>query len=404
MRQRDRCDRVGGPLAPYVRGFRTQLASEGYAPASIDHRLSQFGQISRWLEAERLEPIEFTAERVERFVAARRSAGRVTWASPASMALPLEYLRSIGVVPVKADAFPEGPLEELLGAYRGYLVGERGLAASTVGAYLRIARAFCLAVAAEPGGLGHLRAADVTGFVVAACGQSSIPAAKKTVTALASLLRYLHVAGVTANPLASAVPKVAGQRAGLLARGLEATQLARLLSGCDRRRRVGRRDYAIVTLLARLGLRAGEVAALTLDDFDWHHGEVVIRGKGHRYERLPLPCDVGEAVAAYLRRGRRGAPEGSRTLFTRTVAPPGALSPSAIQTVVRRAARRAGLPAFGSHLLRHGAATGMLRGGAPLPEVAQVLRHRSLMVTAAYAKVEPAALRALARPWPGGAA
>ena len=325
----------------------------------------------------------------------------MVWVSAASLALPLTYLRSIGAVPERVDSFPEDILEQLLGEYGAYLVAERALAAGTIRAYLRVARCFCRDVNLRQGGLDNLRAADVTAFVVEVCGRSSIPTAKKTVTALASLLRYLHVAGVIGRPLVVALPKVAGHQRGPLPYELEADDMARLLSGCDRRHSLGRRDYAILMLLCRLGLRAGEVAALTLDDIDWHHGEIIIRGKGNRHELLPVPVDVGEAVAVYLRRGRRRVPRGCRALFLREIAPEGAVSTSSVRGVVSRAAQRAGLPTIGPHLLRHAAATELLRKGAALPEVAQVLRHRRTQVTAAYATVAPAAVRELATPWPG---
>ncbi|HEX9518198.1 MAG TPA: tyrosine-type recombinase/integrase [Streptosporangiaceae bacterium] len=403
MRHR-RSGRVRGPLSPFAAGFRAELESRGYTPVSAEHRLSQFRQISRWLDAERLTPAEFTGEQAERFLAARRSAGLVTWVSPTCLAVPLGYLRDAGVTPAGPAVPASEPVGELLDAYREYLAGERGLVATTVARYARIARSFCRAVPPRPGGLGDLRAADVTAFLVAMSGQASPPSLSMTVTALASLLRYLHVTGVTAAPLARCLPAVARRRAGLPAAGLEASAVTRLLASCDRRRADGRRDYAIVLLLARLGLRAGEVAALRLDDADWYHGEIVVRGKADRHERLPLPADVGAAVAAYLRRGRPQAPASERALFLRLAAPSGPLTPGAVKMVVRHAAARAGLPAFGPHQLRHRAATATLRRGAPLPEVAGLLRHRTLAVTASYARVEPGALRELARPWPGGGA
>ncbi len=403
MRHR-RPGRVGGPLAPYAAGFRAELESRGYAPVSVKHRLSQFGQLSRWLDDERLAPEELTGEQAQRFLAARRGAGRVTWVSPTSLAVPLGYLRDAGVTPA-GTAVPGGDLvEDLLTSFRGYLEGERGLVATTVATYVRIARSFCRAMPARPGGLASIGAADVTAFLVAVSGQASPPSLSMTVTALASLLRYLHVTGVTTAPLARALPAVAGRRAFPPPPGLEPATVTRLLASCDRRRAEGRRDYAILLLLARLGLRAGEVAALRLDDADWYHGEIMVRGKADCHERLPLPADVGAAVADYLRRGRPQAPAGERALFLRLAAPAGPLTPGAVKMVVRHAAARAGLPAFGPHRLRHHAATVTLRHGAPLPEVARLLRHRTLAVTASYARVEPGALRELARPWPGGGA
>ena len=404
MRHR-RAGRVRGPLSPYAAGFRAELESRGYTPVSAEHRLSQFGQISRWLDAEGVAPAEFAGEQAERFLTARRGAGLATWVSPGCLAVPLGYLRDAGVCPAGAVVPAGEPVEELLGAYRDYLAAERGLVATTVARYERIARSFCLAVPARPGGLGDLRAADVTAFLVSMSGRASSPSLSMTVTALASLLRYLHVTGVITAPLARGLPAVARRRAGLPPAGLDASAVTRLLASCDRRQAAGRRDYAILLLLARLGLRAGEVAALRLDDADWHHGEIVVRGKGDRHERLPLPADVGGAVAAYLRRDRPQAPvAGERALFLRLAAPAGPITAGAVKMVVRHAASRAGLPAFGPHQLRHRAATATLRHGAPLPEVARLLRHRTLAVTASYARVEPGALRELARPWPGGGA
>jgi site-specific recombinase XerD len=356
------------------------------------------------MEVEGLASHDLTAAQAERYLAARRADGRVAWVSVHCLALPLAYLRGVGAAPAQVSAAVDSPLSDLLGAYRTYLINERGLVTGTVKAYLRIARAFCLPAAVGDGGMAQVGAADVRSFVVATCSQSSVALAKKTMTALASLLRYLYVVGVTAEPLGLVLPKVTGRRSGSPGWDLDSAAVTRLLAGCDRERAVGRRDFAVLTLLGRLGLRAGEVAALTLDDVDWHRGEVVIRGKGDRHERLPLPDDVGQAVAVYLRHARPPTPQGYRTLFLRVVAPVGPLSPTGISLVVSRAARRAGLDACGSHRLRHFAATATLRHGAPLPEVAELLRQRNLMVTARYAHVDPAALRELAVPWPGGAA
>jgi integrase len=192
---------------------------------------------------------------------------------------------------------------------------------------------------------------------------------------------------------------VAGWRLASLPKALEPGELRRLLAACDRRTRTGRRDYAIVLLLSRLGLRAGEAAQLGLDDIDWRHGEIAVCGKGDRAERLPLPADVGAAIAAYLRHGRPDTAEG-RSVFVRVHAPHRALTTGGVTEVVFGAAQRAGLGKLHAHRLRHTAATAMLRAGSPLPEVGQVLRHRSALSTAIYAKVDRDALTVLARPWP----
>jgi site-specific recombinase XerD len=377
------------------------LGARGYSPEAVRLRLWQLDHLSRWLDGRGLAAGELTPERAGEFLEARRAAGYRTWISPRSMVLPLGYLRAVGAVPIAAVVAAAGTLEDLLGGYRRYLVCERGLAAGTVADYERVARLFAAERAGTDSvGLERLSAADVTAFVTRECPRRSVASARCLIAGLRSLLRYLHVSGVTATSLAGAVPGVAGSRAGL-PRGLEPAVLAKLLSSCDRRRTVGRRDYAILLLLARLGLRAGEVAALGLDDVDWRGGEVLIRGKGDRHERLPLPVDVGEALVSYLRRRPR---QESRAVFVRVNAPRGALAPGAVCALVHDACVRSGLAPVGAHRLRHSAATGMLRAGASLPEIAEVLRHRRLESTAIYAKVDRAALRALALPWPGGAA
>jgi integrase/recombinase XerD len=314
--------------------------------------------------------------------------------------VPLTYLREVGVVPVPAAGAAGGPLERLLQEYHRYLAGERGLAPSTVRDYERVAWLF-FAEREQAGGLGHLGTADVSEFLARECPRRSIPSAQQLVTGLRALLRYLHVAGVIELPLRWAVPAVADRRGLSLPRGLEPAAVARLLTSCDRHRLTGRRDYTVLLLLARLGLRAGEVAAMRLEDLDWAGGELLVRGKGNRHERLPLPVDVGAALVSYLRRRPRGE---CRAVFLCVRAPQGPVSAGVVSQIVRAACTRAGLERVGAHRLRHTAATGMLRAGSSLPEIAQVLRHRRLDTTAQYARVDRQALRALAQPWPGGAA
>jgi integrase/recombinase XerD len=300
----------------------------------------------------------------------------------------------------------EGPVEVALARYRRYLVVERGLNAITARVYVNAVRPF-LAGRISPDGLGldlqWLGAADVTAFVVARCPAQPRGVAKQTVTALRSLLVYLHVEGEIGRPLAGAVPAVAGWRMAGLPRGLEPEQVQGLLGACDRGTANGRRDFAILTLLIRLGVRAGEVAALTLDDVDWRAGQITVRGKGDRSERLPLPADVGEAIADYLHHGRPQRAQ-DRALLVRVKAPLGALSSTGITGVVLHAARRAGLGDVRAHRLRHTVASQTLRAGGSLPEIGQLLRHRHMSTTAIYAKVDREALREIARPWPGARA
>jgi integrase/recombinase XerD len=238
----------------------------------------------------------------------------------------------------------------------------------------------------------------VVEFVTDVCPTLGIGWAKLLLTGLRAFLTFAHLEGLVPVALGGAVPSTAGWSGTGLPRGLAPGDAKRLMASCDRRRGKGRRDYAIMLLMLRLGLRAGEVAALTLEDVDWRAGEIVVRGKGSHEERLPLPVDVGEALAGYLRRGRPTSSQ--RTLFLRMHAPIIGLRSSGVAEVVRDACRRAGVEVVGPHRLRHTAATEMLRSGASLPEVAQVLRHHSGATTAIYAKVDHLALRELVMPWP----
>jgi len=396
--------RVSGPLEEYASGFAAELARVGYMRDAVACQLRLMAHLSGWLAREGLDAAALTAAAVEEFLAARRAAGHTTLRSPRALEPLLAYLRELGVELPAPMVVAATPVDEMLERYRGFLLGERGLAAGTVRGYVDIVRPFLAGrVAADGSGLERLAACDVTAFVLAECPGRSRGSAKLLVTALRSLLGFLHVDGVLGGSLSGAVPSVAGWRLAGLPRGLEPAQVRRLLASCDRRTAAGRRDFAILTLLTRLALRRGEVARLELRDLDWRAGEIVIRGKGDRQERLPQPADVGEAVAGYLRRGRPASAEG-RCLFIRVKAPHRPLTPGGVTNVVVAAGRRAGLGQIAAHRLRHTAATEMLRAGATLPEIGQVLRHRSLLTTAIYAKVDREALRSLARPWPGGAA
>jgi site-specific recombinase XerD len=311
----------------------------------------------------------------------------------------LGYLTPLRVLP-QAEAPNPGPADELLERYHRFLVLERGLAEKTAYGYAHAVRPFLVGrVGAQGLDLAGLTAGDVTGFVLAACPHRAVGSAKMIVTALRSLLNWLHLAGLVPVPLSGAVPPVAGWRLSGLPKGLEPDQVRRLLASCDRRRTTGRRDYAILLMLARLGLRAGEVAALRLDDIDWRSSEIVVHGKGNRADRLPLPADVGAAIVAYLRRGRPTTAH-CRSLFLRALAPRDAVTAHAVTMIVLEVGQRAGLGKIHSHRLRHTAATTMLRAGSSLTEVGQVLGHRSVHTTAIYAKVDRDALRVLARPWP----
>ena len=391
--------RVLGPLAPYADGFVVGLIERGYRPRSVSCQLELMAHLSRWLGEQGVEPDGLTPAMAERFLEVRREGGGSLKSWRALDPL-VGYLRGLGVVP-KLAASADSWVDRLLADYRDYLLRERGLTAGSVAHWERVARLF-LAERSEPleDALWSLSTGDVTGFVVAQCGPGgrSGASAKILTSGLRSLLRYLHLAGWVPIPLAQAVPRAAGWRLSSLPRALEAEQVQRLLASCDRSTVVGRRDLAILLLLARLGLRACEVARLRLDDIDWRAGEVTIRGKGSSIERLPLPHEAGEALVSYLRDGRPRVD--CREVFVTAHAPLRPVSPSAVVGVVGYACDRAGMEHVGPHRLRHTLASDLLRAGTPLAQIAPILRHASVATTAIYAKIDREALRALARPWP----
>jgi integrase/recombinase XerD len=341
-----------------------------------------------------------TAERIAAFLVVRRGS-HVRLVSGRALAPLLGFLRGLGVAPPEPEPVPCTTVDRLVDAYRRYLVDERGLVAGTVRLRERVARLF-LSGLSEPveEHLSRLDGAEVAAFVLRECPGRSVSAARTVVSGTRSLLRFLYLEGHLPRRLDAGVPGTAGWSMTALPRAVDPQLAARLIASCDPGTAAGRRDRAIVVLLARLGLRGQQVADLELGDIDWRAGEVVIRGKGHSRDRLPLPADVGEAVAGYLREAR--PPSASRRLFLSARAPRGPLSAGAVRSVVRDACRRAGLPRIGAHRLRHMTGTEMLRAGASLAEVGQVLRQRSALVTSNYARVDRTALRTLARRWPGG--
>src|SRR6266540_3412863 len=371
--------RVPGPLEPYAEGFRGELAGRGYSPGAAAVQLQLMAHLSGWLAGRGLDTAGLTSALVDAYLAERRRLGC-------------------------ASHWTRRPLEALLGRYARWLAAERGLAETTIRRNVELVRPFLAGWEAAGGvALEHLRAADVTAFVVAHCQDARGGTAPRMVGALRSLLGFLHVEGLIDQPLASVVPPVATWKLAGVPKALDDGQVAALLASCDQDTVVGRRDLAILTVLVRLGLRASEAAALRLDDIDWRGGAVAVHGKGNRHDRLPLPADVGQAIVAWLTAGRPDTTAAGREVFLRVRAPRQALTRGAVTQVVARAGQRAGLGPIHAHRLRHTAATRMLRGGGSLGEIGQVLRHRHALTTAIYAKVDIDALRLLARPWPAGA-
>ena len=392
--------RVRGPLAGCAVGFAAELERLGYSRSGVRQQLGLLADLSGWLAAEGLAPAELATGQVARFLGGRRRRGL---RSGAGVALLLGYLAGLGVIPEQAGVpAAAGPCAAVLEGYRHYLASERGLTGPEVTRHVQTAGMFADHARAADRGWAAVTAADVTGFAVAQCAALGRASACKRISQLRSFLRFAHLSGLTAAALAPAVPPAAWWSASSLPRWVPPGQVAALLAACDQRTARGRRDFAIVTLLSRLGLRAGEVAAMQLGDIDWRAGTLTVRGKARREEKMPLPADAGEAIASYLADGRPAA--ASRSVFLRSLAPRHGLSAAGVSNIVAAAAGRAGLPRIGAHRLRHSAATAMLRAGASLDEVSQVLRHHSAATTAIYAKVDHAALAAVARPWPGGAA
>jgi site-specific recombinase XerD len=367
----------------------------GYARGTICNSLRIFGFVSRWLERRRLQPRELRATQLEQLSRARRSGGHRFGRSKV-----LQFLREVGVVARERPAAKRTALDRLLERYREYLAEERGLSVGVVRWYGIVARRF-LERRPREAPLRRLSAGELREFLREQARGFSKGQAAHIAGALRSLVRYLHCVGLIPGPLAGAVPSISGWRGASLPQALPPGTVGTLLRGCDRRTLIGRRDYAVMMVLARLGLRAGEVAGLDLDAIDWRHGEMVVHGKGKTLSRLPLPHDVGEALSAYLVRRPR---VDSRALFLRSRAPLQRLTQTGVTHIVALAAQRAGLARTSPHQLRHTLATEMLRRGATLAHIAQVLRHRSLSTTAIYAKVDRVALRELAQPWPGGVA
>lgn len=394
--------RWSGPLEPFAAGFDAELARLGYTPAGTRRKLEAAAHLSHWLAERGMTADDIGAEMIGEFAAARGAAGYSSQLTGRSLAWMLGYLRGLGAVRPAAAPGPAAGAGHLLERFGAFLADVRGLADKTRGAHLDSARRF-LAAAGPDGVTGRpvsaLTAPDVTAFLAGMARIQAPGTTQNTASMLRTFLTWLYAEGLIAAPLAGTVPGAYRRRRIRMPALVTETEAAALLAACDRTTAQGLRDYAIVLILKRMGLRAGEIAALTLEDVDWRSGIVVISGKGGRRDQLPLPRDVAEAIIAYLRHGRAAAAL-DRKLFVRSVAPHRGLSGYGVGHAVARAARRAGLDRVRPHQLRHFAATAMQAAGAPLAEIGQVLRHEDERTTSLYATVDVAALRPLAPPWP----
>jgi site-specific recombinase XerD len=394
-----------GPLAPYIASFSTWAAGQGYALGSLRQRVRIAAGFSRWLTEKLVRLRSVSSRHSVRYLRYRGRRQRICEGDATALRQLLDFLRDQDVIPVeKIRRRRLSPVEQRAQAFERYLREERLLAKATIVNYVPFIRAFLKdCFGSGPVRLSRLRAGDVVRFVQRQAPQLHLKTAKLLTTALRSFLRYARYRGDIRLDLAAAVPLVANWSMSSIPRAIAPDQVRRLLARINRHTAVGRRDYAILLLLARLGLRAGEVAFLELEDIDWKDGSLSARGKGGRRIQLPLPADVGEAIVAYLRHGRPRST--SRRVFLRAKAPiRGFLGPAAVGTIVRHALLRAGIdaPTTGAHQFRHGLATEMLRHGASLSEIGELLGHRSPETTKIYTKVDLDALRTLALPWPGG--
>ncbi len=393
-----------GPFCSYtaqINEIVLEMLAQGYTILTLKNHIWLLASFGRWLSAKGVGLGSVKLQTIEEYLSSRFRGHdpRHNFA----VILP-RLLDKLGAIDIPGPTPTH--LDPILADFARYLANERGLCESTVKNYIGFVKLLLSerfgAEPVEPPSLSVLDPSDVTAFMLRHARSFSHGRTMLLTTGLRSFFQYLVLRGVTIKNLSGAVQKVADWRQQTLPKALEPEQVQLLLEHCPRKSAVGRRDYAILLLLARLGLRGGEIAQLSLEAIDWEAGEIILFGKSRRVDRLPLPSDVGKAIAEYLRRDRPAC--SSRRLFLRIRAPhEGLKSSGAIADVVRRALRRASLapPRMGSHLLRHGLAKQMLRGGASLAEIGQILRHQRVDTTAIYAKVDLEALRPLALPWPG---
>jgi site-specific recombinase XerD len=393
-----------GPLSEHLDAYAAVVADQGYAHDSIRQQIVGIADLSRWLQEKHIAIQALDSEVVDRFLRLRRRQQRVRRGDPKTLLRLLTMLRQMGIVKPAQPADADTAQSRIVAEFRRYLLQERGLSPSTLLNYVPVVEQFLLErFPSSAPNFTMLRAPHVTGFVMRHAHQLSPKRAGLMVTALRSFFRYLRHRGAIATDLAGCVPTVPNWSLSTLPRFLPANDVKRVLDGCNRKTSVGRRNHAILLLLARLGVRAGEVVGLSLDDIDWSTGLITIRGKGGKSAQLPLAADVGAALATYLRHGRpRSA---TRSVFLRHRAPlVGFGNSSTVSSLVRRALKHAGVESAhtGAHVLRHSLATSLLRQGGSLDEIGELLRHQSPNTTAIYAKVDVAALHTLALPWPGG--
>lgn len=398
-----------GPVSEHLGSFVGALIRQQYVPAVVYVKALHALALDRWMANQHVVLADLTEAQIERFQRRRRRCrggirAQTKRAERRNVIGLLQYLRGIGAC--RAAARISTPAEDLAAAYERHLRQQQGLATSSIERYGDIARQF-LAKRFGRGGvdLHALQSIDLIEFVRREAERLKPPAAKCVTNALRSFLRYAQFRGDVAPELVAAVPAVATwTTTPQLPRAISPDHAQRAIDSCDLGTAIGLRDRAVLLILARLGLRANEVITLHLEDCDWNRGHLRVRGKGGHVCVLPMPVDVGQAIAAYLEHGRPTSED--RHLFLRSMAPIRGLQPGSdgVGSIVRYALQRAGVdsPHRGSHQFRHALAVRMLQSEASLAEIGEVLRHRSPQSSSIYAKVDLDALRRLVLPWPGG--
>ena len=392
------------PLGSWVDSFAARLSEQGYAKSSIKYRIRLLSILSRWMHRGRIGIRDLDEQTTIKFLKYLRRKRRIQRGDMPTLRMLLAYLRQLDVIPTPALEVDDSKIGCIVHEFSNYLLQERGLSQASLNNYLPVVRRFLeKRFGTQSVLLEEIDQTDISHFVLQNVHKLSRGRAKLMVTALRSFFRFLQLRGEINTNLATVVPTVSNWRFTTLPKWIPPEQVEDLLKSCNQSTIAGQRNYTILLLLARLGLRSGEIVTMTLDDINWEAGEIIVGGKSRRQDRLPLPKDVGETLAKYLRYGRPRC--STRQVFVRMKAPlHGFMNSSAIYSMVRRSFDHAGIhPAQkGPHILRHSLATNMLRKGASLGEIGEILRHRSICTTQIYAKVDLEALRKIAQSWPGG--
>lgn len=393
---------LSSSIGAYVDGFAGRLNEEGYALGTTRSHVHSAAHLGSFLQTRGHTFGSVGEKTLDEFrqhlprCRCPQSGGGVGRSALDGARLFLEYLRDVGAIKVAIDEEGKAPLPPLVESFRQWLEQQCGYAASTLVLYSRGAAQLVSSLGDDP---SQYDARNLRAFTVERARRCGQGATKALIKALRAFLRYLAIERKCRAGLERAIPSVAGWSLSSLPRSLSSSELQSTVDICDIETRQGARNRAILLLLSKLGLRAGDVAGLRLTDFDWKEATVLVSGKNRRQARLPLPQDVGDAVLRYL----EYRPDfDTGRVFLRLQAPLGHLSAGGVSSVAARAIRRAGVsaPCYGAHILRHTAATQMLRQGAPLDDIRTILRHRSLDMTATYAKVDVELLRVVAQPWP----